>query len=160
MVQMSGSEGESPEKDVEIGGDECGPLEPGDESLPLAKEAVSEGAGADQHGEDAYGSSSQRALRAFDAIPGDSEHQVDYPVSAEALLAPQVGTLSNGYEALPELRVELVVTTPDGRSFVFSEAAEVDTAEYEEISEMIAEVARSAKVRFVSRENRRQVLGL
>jgi hypothetical protein len=178
MVQMSGSEAgkdrpddkietgvleeQEPLKD-EIGGDECGE-QPG-ESLPLAKEVVSEGAGADRHGEDAYGSSSQRALRAFDSIPGDSEHQVDYPVKeseareGEMLLAPQIGY---GDEALPNLSVELVVTTPDGRSFVFAESLEVDTAEYEEIAEMIQEVARSATGRFVSRAalDRRQTLGL
>lgn len=111
----------------------------------------------DQHGDKAYGTESTRALRAFDAIPGDSQHEVDYKTGSVG--TTDLSAANYGYEVAPELTVELVVTTPDGRRFSFGEGEELDEADHERISEMIHQVAGSALHRFRA-TNQRLVLGL
>lgn len=122
--------------------------------------------------EAAYGDASRRAVEAFDTIPADSEHEVDYPVDEEnadgqkadggsdtvkELLRPEVGRVSNvpgGYELVPALAVELSITTPDGRSFQVSEAQEFGDFPMiaptdEAVVDMIGSVADAARRRFV-----------
>ncbi len=129
--------------------------------------------------EGAYGSSSERALEAFDALPADSEHEVDYSDVAEeaekgdpikdVLAEPgpleaegdrftdqteervgMVGSVSN-YVPPPTLEVELVIHTPDGCRFSFSEGFEYggDPEDFElvDAGQLISNVASTALFR-------------
>jgi hypothetical protein len=122
------------------------------------------------------GERSQRAVNAFDALPGDSEAAVDYPnegtsadegttrdagenakgadpLDYERALYPGVGFAgANGYTLVPALDVELTISTPDGRSFVFREGMEWDgdTETFDDalIPELVRWVAVAAHNRF------------
>lgn len=86
---------------------------------------------------------SERALDAYDAIPGDSESKVDYP-SDDHPAVKECSTVNNYGGLLGvakdyfELEVEMTVRLPDGTVLVYREGSEKTGADDYDFPEALA----------------------
>jgi len=104
---------------------------------------------------------SERVREGWDALPGDSEAEVDYKREATVEVGgvsylPQIGRLEQGDLGFlkPELCVELTVCTPDGRRIQFIEAVEYESDQLAsdlEVTKMLDAVYGVALTRFDAR---------